>query len=178
MNNVLVLLRRSRPYFDVPAEGGEEGVDELAPDLGLVVGRVQILLAVARKALDELEYRIWCAHVTPRSCVRQPDQSHLGQVYTVLESSRAPRKPPIHTRAAKPGLLSMTADASVADLSQSRERHRTPCVYLPLQSQLLRGCRAEGRVTRGLHVHSCGRHQVVSVPCLRVGPGERDLIGA
>jgi len=68
VDHVFVLLRVAGLVVDVPAESAKEGVDELASHLGLVVGGVEILLAVARKALDEFEYGIWCGHLIPRLC--------------------------------------------------------------------------------------------------------------
>jgi hypothetical protein len=66
VHHVLVLLRIAGGVVDVPAERREERVEKLAPHLSLVVRRVEVLLAVAREALDQLKNGIGCSHATQR----------------------------------------------------------------------------------------------------------------
>jgi len=48
---------------DVPAQGGEEGVDEFAADLGFVVVGGGVGVAVAVEGFDELKDGGRCGHI-------------------------------------------------------------------------------------------------------------------
>ena len=54
VDHLFVLLGKSLGVIDVPAERGEEGVDELVADCGLGERGVAVLVVVALEELDEL----------------------------------------------------------------------------------------------------------------------------
>ncbi|WP_343410346.1 hypothetical protein [Candidatus Amarolinea dominans] len=55
MHHLLVLLREALGVVDIPAQCGEEGVNELVADRGLAEGRCAVLVVVALEELDELD---------------------------------------------------------------------------------------------------------------------------
>ena len=65
MSYELVSVGVAPLVVDVPAEGLEEGVDELAAELGLVVAARAVGVAVAREALDEVGDEGGRCHAVP-----------------------------------------------------------------------------------------------------------------
>ena len=75
MDDVLVLLGGVRPVADVPAEGLEEGVDELDAQPRLFVGRALETLEPAPEGVDQLPVRrrpssfaVWNMATTSSRC--------------------------------------------------------------------------------------------------------------
>lgn len=63
MYYVFVGLGVSCGVVYVPAEGGEEGIDEFSADLGFVVFAGFVCFDVSVEGFDESEYLLWCGHM-------------------------------------------------------------------------------------------------------------------